>query len=112
MESKKPETNRRVTPRKVLRRAAIVTPPDGVERSVSTWDLGLDGMSVLSSRPISPGTKCMVRFEVPLRGSAVDVSAQVKSVYCSFMGADGFKVGMVFIHLDASSATAISDFAS
>jgi len=112
MESKKPETNRRITPRKVLRRAATVTPPDGIARSVATWDLGQDGMSILSPRPISPGTRCLVRFEVPLHGSSTDVSVQAKSVYCSFMGIEGFKVGMVFIHVDPPDATVISDFAA
>jgi len=105
-----PAANRRVTARKVLRRPATVNLPGGLSRDATTWDLGADGMSLLSAKPISPGSKCTVAFEVP-RGAASDpVSIPGKVVYCSFLGPQGFKVGMVFGSLDAPGADIVAEF--
>jgi hypothetical protein len=106
-------TNRRAGPRKILRRAATLVLPGGLEREVRTWDLGVDGLCILSSKPISPGSRCQVTFDVPLsedRSSTVTVP--VKVVYSSFSGAEGFKVGTVFSGLDDDSADAITEFAT
>lgn len=105
-----PPTNRRLYARKVLRRAATVVLPGDVARGVKTWDLGVDGMSILSAKPIPPGTRCRLRFELPQADAAKPLEVPVKAVYCSFSGIDGFKVGMSFTDLDAASATAIEEF--
>ena len=103
--------NRRLYARKVLRRAATVVLPGGVEREVKTWDVGLDGMAVLSPKPISPGTRCELTFEVPQGDRSTEVNVPVKVVYCSFSGTDGFKVGLSFGDMDAHSTAAIQQFA-
>ena len=103
--------HRRVYARKILRCPASVVLPGGVARDVTTWDLGQDGLSVLSSKPISPGSKCQVSFELIAPHKTTQVTAQVKVVYCSFSGLNGFKVGMTFGDLDADTVGAIEEFA-
>jgi hypothetical protein len=105
-----PQSNRRVSARKVLRRPATVTLPGGIERVVRTWDVGLDGMSLLSPKPIPPGTRCTVAVELPDGDTWRAVQLPVKTVYCSLMGAEGVKVGMVFGALDPDTERLIQHF--
>ncbi len=105
-----PGNNRRIHPRKVLRAAATVRVPGQPPREGKTWDLGLDGMSLMSPKPIPPGTRCEVSFELPLAGKASRVTAPVKVLYCSFCGNDGFKVGTAFGDLDQESRDAVKEF--
>ena len=102
--------NRRVHARKVLRRPASVQLPGGVERQLRTWDLGIDGMSVVSAKPIPPGTKCTLTVELPAADGNRRLSVAAKTVYCSLMGAEGVKVGMVFTGLDAEADQLIRRF--
>jgi hypothetical protein len=106
-----PGRNRRIHPRKVLRAAATVKLPGQPSREGRTWDLGLDGMSLMSSKPIPPGTKCEVSFELPLGGNGRRVTVPVKVLYCSFCGDDGFKIGTAFGELDDVSRAAVNEFA-
>ena len=103
-------SNRRVSARKVLRRPATVTLPGGVERVVRTWDVGLDGMSLVSPKPIPPGTRCTVTLELPDGDTSRIVQVPVKTVYCSLMGAEGVKVVMVFAALEADTERVIRQF--
>ncbi|HEX6708353.1 MAG TPA: PilZ domain-containing protein [Albitalea sp.] len=106
-------TNRRVHARKVLRTTATVTLPGAEPRPMRTWDLGLDGLSLVAPRPISPGTRCTVTLALPVGSDdPVEVSVAAKSVYSSLMGPEGFKVGLVFTALDAPSEAAIRAFVS
>lgn len=106
-----PGTNRRIHPRKVLRAVAKLTVPGQPPREGKTWDLGVDGMSIMAQKPISPGTKCEVRFDLPLGGKVLPVTAPVKVLYCSFSGPDGFKIGTAFGDLDDDSRDAVNGFA-
>lgn len=101
-----PFPNRRHYARKVLRAAASVQLPSG-PRDVRTWDVGIDGMSLVSPKPIAPGTRCTVRFDLPGSGP---VSVTAKTVYCSLIGAEGFKVGLVFITPDTETENAFRAF--
>src|SRR5450755_2070469 len=59
-----PQTrNRRAAPRKAIRQDATVVYGDA-SRTVQTSDLGRDGMCLLAPRPIAPGTRCTITFEV------------------------------------------------
>jgi hypothetical protein len=102
---------RRVHPRKVLRASATVELPGAPPRQVRTWDLGLDGMSIVSPRPISPGRKCTVHLELAVAGVPAAVSLPAKSIHCSLIGQEGFKVGLVFGDLDPVGARAVNEFA-
>jgi hypothetical protein len=105
-----PGRNRRIHPRKVLRTTATVVVPGQPPREGRTWDLGLDGMSLMSAKPIPPGTRCEVTFELPLAAGASRVAVPVKVLYCSFCGDEGFKVGAAFGDLDDDSRNAVNEF--
>lgn len=105
------DRNRRACPRKVIRRAATVVVGD-VSKDVQTWDLGRDGMCLLAARPIAPGTRCTVSFDIPLGGELVAVRATVKVVYSSYSAAAEFKIGAVFLDLDEAVATTLGRFAA
>lgn len=101
--------NRRAFHRKVLRQPATVRLGDA-SSAVRTWDLGLDGMCLVTTRPISPGTRCTVDFELPLQGGPRALSVAVKVIYSSYSGADGFKIGTHFTGLDDETAALIGEF--
>jgi len=103
-------TNRRATRRKGLRQSCDLVLPDQTTRRAVTVDTGVDGVSFLISRPITPGTRCEIRFELPLSDRQVVVRGEVKTVYSSYSGADGFKIGAVFSRLDEDSAAALREF--
>ena len=100
------DRNRRASPRVAIRRPATVAIGD-VRKDVQTWDLGREGMCLVASRPITPGTRCTIAFELPVGGDLVAVSATAKIVYSSYSAAGDFRIGAVFLGLDDAAATAI-----
>jgi hypothetical protein len=107
-----PQTrNRRAAPRKAIRQDATVVYGDA-SRTVQTWDLGRDGMCLLAPRPIAPGTRCTITFEVPLGVERIGVTAAAKVVYSSYSAAGEFKIGAVFTDLDEGTALALGKFAT
>jgi hypothetical protein len=105
------ERNRRASPRKVLRQAATVVVGDAT-KPAQTWDIGGDGMSLLVSRPIAPGTRCAVSFVVPLSEGPLEVTVSVKVVYSSYSASGEFKIGAVFTDRDGPEAAVLGRFAA
>lgn len=105
------DRNRRASPRVAIRRPATVTIGD-VRRDVQTWDLGREGMCLIAQRPITPGTRCRIAFELPTGSELLAVSATAKIVYSSYSAAGEFRIGAVFLALDDTVATAIGAFAT
>ena len=103
--------NRRAAARKAIRQPAVVVHGDA-SRTVQTWDLGRDGMCLLSARPIAPGTRCTITFEMPLGAERIGVSAAAKVVYSSYSAAGEFKIGAFFTDLDEGTALALGEFAT
>lgn len=103
------DRNRRTSPRMAIRRPAAVAIGD-TRKDVQTWDIGRDGMCLLAPRPITPGTRCRISFELPLGSELVAVSATAKIVYSSYSAAGEFRIGAVFLDLDGAAATAIGEF--
>ena len=103
--------NRRATPRRAIRRQAMVVIGD-VSKEVQTWDLGRDGMCLLAARPIAPGTRCRVVFDIPFAGEVIAVNAAAKVVYSSYSAAGEFKIGAVFIDLAEDVAATLGRFAA
>ena len=101
--------NRRAAPRKAVRQPATLVHGDA-SRQVQTWDLGRDGMCLLSSRPIAPGTRCTITFELPVGAERVGVVAAAKIVYSSYSAAGEFKIGAFFTDLDEGTALALGKF--
>jgi hypothetical protein len=105
------ESNRRAAPRKALRQPATAVYGDA-SRDVRTWDLGRDGMCLLSPRPIAPGTRCKLTFDVPLDGELIHVTASAKVVYSSYSAAGEFKIGAVFTDIGEDVALVLGKFAA
>jgi len=105
-----PGSNRRLSARRVLRRPATVVMPGGAQRPVKTWDIGVDGMSLVSAKPIPPGTRCTVRMELPDGDALRAVDVPVKTLYCSLLGPEGVKVGAVYMALDEDTERLIQRF--
>lgn len=103
--------NRRTGRRRGVRQPATLTLlPGNVSRSVMLWDLGLDGLSVLSSRPVPPGSRCELQFDLAVGGQTTPVTATGKTVYSSYVGAEGFRVGLIFTQLSDEAAGLIERF--
>ena len=103
------DRNRRASPRVAIRRPAEVMIGD-VRKDVQTWDIGREGMCLIAQRPITPGTRCRIAFDLPVNGELVAVSTAAKIVYSSYSAAGEFRIGAVFLGLDDAAATAIGAF--
>ena len=103
--------NRRAAPRKAIRQPATIVYGDA-SRSVQTWDLGRDGMCLVSARPIAPGPRCTITFELPLGAERIGVVAVAKVVYSSYSAAGEFKIGAFFTDLDEGTGLALAKFAA
>ena len=105
------ERNRRIVPRRMLRQAVTIA-YGGASKELQTWDLGRDGMCLLAPRPIAPGTRCRISFELPLGDEVLAVSTAAKIVYSSYSAAGEFKIGAVFTDLAEDAALALGKFAA
>lgn len=105
-----PTPIRRVSARKGLRCPLTLVLPDKIPRQGTACDLSSDGLSFRTARPIAPGTRCEVRFELTLGDRSVPVQAVIKTVYSSFGGAEGFRIGAVFTDVDPASVAALAEF--
>ena len=104
------ERNRRVALRKALREPATIV-YGGSSKAVRTWDLGIEGMCLLSPRPIAPGMRCQIDFDLTLGHEApVHVAVSAKVVHSSYSAAGEFKIGAVFVELDEDIARALARF--
>ena len=103
-------SNRRLSARTACRVPASILLPSGVLLDVQMWDLGSDGASVTSPRPITQGSVVELRFELPVAAGPTTIVARSKVVYSSYMAPANFRVGAVFTDLDAASAAAVDSF--
>ena len=110
-DEKSSSTNRRAFARTAIRQPATVSIGDATI-AVQTLDIGHGGLSLLVPRPIGPGTRCSIAFELPLGGGPVAIEASIKVVYSSYQTVEQFKIGAVFTELDESAAQALARFAS
>ena len=103
--------NRRSAPRKAIRQPATVVHGDA-SRPRSQVCTARDGMCLLSARPIAPGTRCTITFELPVGAERIGVVAAAKIVYSSYSAAGVFKIGAFFTDLDEGTALALGRFAA
>lgn len=103
-------SNRRISRRTGLRRSCELSLAGQTPRQALTTDIGVDGLSFICARPIAPGTLCRISFELPLHDRTMLVQGVLKTVYSSFCGNVGFKIGALFTELDESSADALLEF--
>ena len=76
-----------------------------------TIDLGVDGLCVLTAKPVAAGTRCRVSFDLPLGATELALDVAIRTLYSSYSGAEGFRIGAVFVALDDSTAAALRSFA-
>lgn len=81
-------------------------------RQVQTEDVGQDGLCLRAARPIAPGSRCTVTFDLPLDGGPRTVTAALRTVYSSYAAAGEFKVGARFVALDDDLAEVLARFAA
>lgn len=102
-------SNRRAAARKALSTSAKVVLPAG-ERDVRLRDLGSDGAALTTNRPIAPGTRLELKFELWTNAGVRPLSVNARVVYSSYQQRDEFKVGVVFTALRPEDAAAIHDY--
>jgi len=93
----------------VIRQPATVVYADTTV-ALQTFDIGRDGMCLLARRPIGPGTRCRITFEIPLRDGPKQIVASLKVVYSSYLAAEEFKIGAVFTELDDAAVRVLEAF--
>lgn len=100
----------RLQERKILRTKALLR-MDGMEQFlVKTMDISTAGVGVACPKLLQQGQVGQIAFEMYFNGRNYKVASRVKVMYCIYNSSDGFKVGMQFINLDMSSASAITKF--
>ena len=77
------------------------------EREGTVQDLSLQGLSLFTARPIEPGSRCTLRFVLPLPQGARAVALAAKAVYSSYTGPGVFRIGMLFMALGGEEQEAI-----
>ena len=102
-------SNRRAFARAAIRQPATLSIGDATV-AVQTLDIGNGGLSLVAHRPIGPGTRGRIAFELPFRDGAVQVAASIKIVYSSYVTVEQFKIGAVFTELDAAAVDALERF--
>ena len=107
-----PTINRRSAARMPLRVTATIELAGNVRRDAQMHDIGPGGLSLVAARPVSPGTRCVVRFELPLPAGPVVLALPARSVHSSYPAPSAFKVGMALGPLDADQERAILAFMS
>ncbi len=105
------DPNRRAFARTVIRQPATVVHGD-TTLAVQTFDVAEGGMCFVAGRPIGPGSRCTIAFEVPLRDGPVEVTLALKVVYSSYLAPGQFKIGAVFTDLGDVAALALTRFAA
>jgi len=105
------DPNRRASARTGMRQPATVVHGD-ITVAVQTLDVGPGGLCFMARRPIGPGTRCSITFELPLGDGPVEVRTALKVVYSSYLAPEQFKIGAVFTALDAEATRALDRYAA
>ena len=101
------QTERRRGRRTGLRRPCTLHLSGDEQRQGITFDVGVDGLSLYTAKPVAAGTRCEVQFELPGADAAQALRTAAKVVYSSYSGPQGFKIGIIFVALDARTAEAL-----
>lgn len=92
------QASRRQQPRDALRWPVVIQILGGTERRGVTLDLGAEGLSLSTDRPIPPGSRCTLHLRPSADASWLQL--EVKAVYSSYSGPGDFRIGMVFLPQD------------
>ena len=75
-----------------------------------TINVASDGMAIASREPVVEGAHYRVQFDVTVDGTAYQIAAGAKVVFCVYAGQSEFKAGLRFVELDQRSTAAIDVF--
>jgi hypothetical protein len=108
-----PSGNRRASRRKGLRGPCVLRLDGQPEREAQLFDIGIDGVSLVTARPVPPGSRGELVFTVPSGSAQSAALARVRTVYSSYLGPGaGFRIGAVFASLDEALAERLRSFVS
>lgn len=104
---------RRRHARIAVRCALTLTPQGGIARTGTTLDLSVDGLSLSTDLPISPGSRLHIHIAaLPCRSGPRALQIDAKAVYSSYLGPGSFRIGMVFVDPHGEGADVLADFAA
>ena len=95
--------------RKILRVRAMMVIDGAAPVPARTFDLSLAGVSVTSGSKLEPGQVGQVVFEMLVDGKPQIITCRAKVSHCIFSGNE-FKVGFVFLPLNADATAAITKY--
>ena len=100
--------------RKMLRTFARLMVPNSNHFVVRTYDLGLDGMSVVSSVNLRLKSRCEIVFQLPVSGRLSDGIRASASVSHSILSRqqDGFMIGLCFSEIQEPDLNLIKAYMS
>jgi c-di-GMP-binding flagellar brake protein YcgR len=102
--------DRRVHPRKILRRMAMIRLASGEVLKVKTQDVSQGGVCVLLPNNLPFGATCEVAFDLPINGKDYRVMAGAKIVHTVMAGLDGFRAGLEFTRLGETEKELLREY--
>jgi c-di-GMP-binding flagellar brake protein YcgR len=98
--------------RRYLRTQAVVRFDGNRSLLVQTLDISADGISVVAPENLQPGTVFEIRPRLPQKqGGITKIQSRATVAYTVLSSAvDGFKVGLRFVEISASTAAAIQSY--
>lgn len=92
---------RRTRSRHALQCPVQLTMADGSNRQAITQDISHAGLSLMTDRPIAPGSRCTLALDAPsMAPDAPALSLAAKAVYSSYVAPRQFRIGLVFTQPD------------
>ena len=97
----------RAAARRILRCPARITLPAAATIMARTFDISMEGMSVVVDRPLPLHERYQVAFEALAAGRPLKINVSGRAVHCSLSGTEGFRVGFHFEKNDEATMKAI-----
>ena len=104
------DSDQRHSTRKSLKATGRLVPDRSPPLEMRTINVARDGMAITSREPITEGAHCHVQFDIPVDGTARQVAAGARVVFCVYAGQSEFKAGLRFVELDQNATAAIVGF--
>ena len=97
-------------PRVALRRSAMVVISEGATCPATTLDIGKGGLSMITDKPIAPGTRCKIALEWPAdEGVTHMLELPARTVYSSYLAPKRFRVGVAFSKIEPEALALLQD---
>ena len=104
------DSEQRHSTRKALKAHGKLLLDSSPPLEMRTINVASDGMAIASREPVVEGAHYRVHFDVTVDGTAHQVAAGAKVIFCVYAGQSEFKAGLRFVELDQRSTAAIADF--